>query len=662
MSRSNSESIPRRITTGIAVLAITGLIAGCASLGGSLGGGDEERVRAAIAAAGVAEITVPEQPVLEGEVVGFEGRVRLPGGWRISRTGGADDPAVYDVVNGDGRVRGAMALLDDNASAREIGTMLIAAGDRPPAEAWTREIDRDLEIGVVRPLDDQRWEVTIVVERRRAATVVVATVINPVPADYATLAAVARSLEPHAEDRRMYRTFAVGPVAYSVRLRDYEWVSDVSSQGGVFVHRESGLPVVITRENPQDSAGFGDLEYLPPDPDVTTSNYVGPHRFLTNPRLTHVADAVSWSGSGYHISRTRGDDAVWLIIPREIGSLGLSNFTLGPMVLNMINTDVGIDDEDATAPAILRVEAPDRRGVAILPVIRTVDGAVAEQIERLLTETVNSAVRLAGDQPIVDASTVALTAIPESPDDTREALARISQQSSAQWITAVEIAQGETASLPTVRVIIYNARPEADDDGVTEIQSELASLFDVFPLVDEVSAGTVGTITDTTVAFGSLRIDVPEWATGVEVTIDGRVMPAGQVSFERFPTGTYQVVVTQQRGGRPVRFADVSITVETDTAVTVDAPIPRLTDNERSALATAAAAEDPAAFFRRVAELPVDADTRRAIVAEFDIADRLTDTVRAELARYEFSLLRGAGRPAAVSARLTEVVGTASDE
>jgi len=664
----------RPVTLLGCAVAIIALVSGCATANGGYGRGAAGSVREALAVAGIPEMRTPSgAPAqggaggLPGEVVGYQSTVRLPAGWRVVP---ADAPAGFALIGEGGRIRGSIVMVEGGTSAATIAEELVVGFDAensgPGAAgstAWVAERGRDLAVGLVRPVGDATEEVVVLAERRWGTAVIVATVSDRVAGDLDSLAAVARGVEPDGDAERMYRSYAVGPVAYSVQLRDYEWLGDVVSQGGVFLHLESGLPVVVTRDDPRTAAEYAGFVFGPPDPELEASDYVGPHRFLSHPRLNYVADAVSWTGARYHLSRTRGTPPVWLLIPQEIGSAGLNNYTIEPMVLNMINMDSGVDEgtglDDGEAPEVLRVEAPDRRGVAILPVVLNAEGAAAGQIARMVAETVNSAVRLASDQPVVDAGSVPVEALPLEPRAVREQLARASERTSAQWVVATEIAQPEGADLPVVRVAIYDASAAvggADTAaGLTEIDEHLETLFDIFPLVDAVSARTIGTITDSEVTFGTLTIDVPSWAVGIDVTIDGRRMPRGQTAFERFPTGTYRVRVSQRRGGTPTTLADTEVTVGDGASVTVSADVPRVTEAERTALSAAVSSNDRGAVLRRVSELPLDATARRAVLDEYLPGASLSSEEQTAVAIHEFTMPGGSPTPTVVRERVGEI-------
>jgi len=152
----------------------------------------------------------------------------------------------------------------------------------------------------------------------------------------------------------------------------------------------------------------------------------------------------------------------------------------------------------------------------------------------------------------------------------------------------------------------------AGDTIVFERTETVRSLLDTFDTVDALTVAMVEGFSGIRVTYGEILVIEPGTGEPYDLTINGVEVSANRSELERIPAGVHLLVFSQDRPYGGI-VEDIPVSVATDQRTVVYAPIPELSPEEASLLATAVrAAQD---------RLVTGADASSEVEAATDLLD-----------------------------------------
>lgn len=621
-----------RLGLAAAAAVVLLLLAGCATGGNgtvSRSGSPREELAAAIASAELGALPEPLGAALPltDTLVANGLSLAAPAGWRF-RTGefAATPEADLEFESADGQLSGAIEFYPTDADAVEVARTLILT------ELWQRQ-DARVSITAESPLlftsvhtrRDGGQTATIIAEHDEGILVLGAR-IRSVESSVATLLAIAASVSP-TEVGRFERETAAGAFRVSATLQVFEWLGDVDG-GGMVLSGDDGALLLLSRLDPRTLPELAAVTEPVADQEATP-----PNAGVDDPGQWEALGVTSgWLGGRFDLYRRRGEAPVWLLARRMEPPAADARIEISTLAAALASSAAQTTTAaEAATPDTAGPQILNRSPVAaILPPVVGEEGPVAEQIANLLGASIDTALRVTPDIEVADTRGTAAAILPADPLLRRRELVGRTARFSPQWVIATEILAPEEATasdgtLPVVRVTVLDTSSQEP----TTVERQLETVFDVFPLIDEVSLLVIRELGSQAAAFGELVIEAPEGVQGLTVEVNGRLLPPGRLRYEPFPAGTWQVRVLQaSRSGRQV-LVDREVSVVEGDRVTVAVPveIPNADDEELASIGREARAAIDAGNNSALARaqlraliaigaLPVEGTLKRRIYAE----------------------------------------------
>lgn len=631
----------RAISTLLLAVAVSAVYLGCATTGAENARSPGESFTEALRLAGVEVVEFPSGNTIPlVEEIGARGvSLRSPAGWRFRSGSLAATPgAQLEFESDDGRITGAIEIVPTEVDARLAArTLLLTELHRKEGVRGAYEADPGFIFGALHELPGRLSGVTIIRQLDGAILALGAQVRRIEERDVRVLSEIARQVR-RQDERQFRRTALGGRLSIEAELANLEWLADVDGGGLVVTEPATGAIAAISLLDPRELPELDGVAAAIDGPAGEATPVPG----LSGDQWRQVGATQGWLGDDFDLWTSASSETGWILSRRDAGFSEASAAALEALATSIAEggsptgeetgrTDSDHSQENGDTPSngVSSIDFPTPVA-AYIPVAADA-GGVAGQIEALLTDTVDTTLRLSRSILVADTRSIAVSELPPEAGARRDALFGRTEGLSPTWVLATEVLDpsrvaGASGTLPVVRVTIANASRE----GATTIERQLESVFDIFPLIDEVSSRITGELGEAVTAFGALTVRAPQEMRGLTVEIDGRPLPAGRLSFERFPAGSYELRVTQAgRGGR-VTLLEEGIEVPPLGAVTVDVParglgeetrdeLRRLTIEARQAIADgndSKLAWTQLSALETIGALPMGADERRRIYSE----------------------------------------------